>query len=383
MTASPKRVVVGLSGGVDSSVSALLLKRAGYDVIGLFMKNWDEAGHCPAEQDYKDVVAVCEKIGIPYYTLEFIEEYRDQVFREFLEDYRAGLTPNPDILCNQKIKFDIFYKKAMELGADALATGHYAQLERDSSGSPALIRAEDPGKDQSYFLFRAPYETFNKVMFPIGHLKKSQVREIALQAGLPVAQKKDSTGICFIGERNFRQFLSGYLPLNPGPMKRLNGEEVGQHQGLCFYTLGQRKGLGLGGEGAPWFVISKDLECNTLYVERGENHPALFSRKLWADRIHWLAPTIYEDFPLHCTAKVRYRQQDQECHVTRDPDGRWRVEFPEPQRSVTPGQSVVFYQDRRCLGGGRIIEVGPSLFEEGLREGGAENRSRISGERWC
>ncbi len=359
-----KRAIVGLSGGVDSAVSALLLKKAGFDVVGLFMKNWDEAGHCTSEDDYRDVVSVCEKIDIPYYTLEFIQQYRDEVFTEFLEDYRAGLTPNPDILCNQKIKFDIFFKKAMELGADYLATGHYSQLDYDHDGNPYLVRAEDSAKDQSYFLFRAPYESLRKVLFPIGHLRKSIVREIAIKAGLPVAAKKDSTGICFIGERNFRNFLSGYLPLNEGPMKTLAGEVVGRHQGLCFYTLGQRKGLGLGGEGRPWFVVAKDLKHNTLIVERGENHPALYSRKLWADRIQWMLPYAPKNLPMNCTAKVRYRQQDQDCRISVEADGRILVEFSEPQRSVTPGQSVVFYSGRVCLGGGRIIEVGPTLYDE-------------------
>ncbi len=363
MNGNQKRVVVGLSGGVDSAVSALLLKEQGYDVVGLFMKNWEEAGHCTAEADFKDVVRVCEKIGIPYYSIEFVEAYRNEVFKEFLEDYEAGLTPNPDILCNQKIKFDIFLKKAVDLGADYLATGHYAQLDYDAAGNPRLLRGEDPAKDQSYFLFRAPYDSLRRVLFPLGHLKKSVVRELALKAGLPVATKKDSTGICFIGERHFRSFLAKYLPLKPGPMKRLNGETVGEHSGLCYYTLGQRKGLGLGGEGAPWFVVAKDLKKNTLVVERGEEHPALFSQELWADRIHWLLPDRWNTFPLRASAKVRYRQADQLCTLYLEADGRIRAHFDQAQRSVTPGQSIVFYSGAQCLGGGRIIESGPSLFD--------------------
>jgi tRNA-uridine 2-sulfurtransferase len=355
-----KRVVVGLSGGVDSAVSALLLKEAGFDVVGLFMKNWEEEGFCTAEADYKDVVKTCELLGIPYYSIEFVEQYRNEVFAEFLDDYRAGLTPNPDILCNQKIKFDIFLKKALELGADYLATGHYAQIDHDLAGNPQLQKGSDPLKDQSYFLFRMPYESLRKVLFPIGHLPKKKVREIALAAGIPVAEKKDSTGVCFIGERNFRKFLSTYLPLQQGPIKKLSGEVVGEHTGLCYYTLGQRKGLGLGGEGAPWFVVAKDLAKNTLIVERGENHPALFARELWADRLHWLLPMELATYPLKCTAKIRYRQQDQSCTLFPEAHGRLHVVFDEPQRAITPGQSVVFYRGTQCVGGGRIIEVGPT-----------------------
>lgn len=336
-----KTVVVGMSGGVDSSVSALLLKNLGYKVIGLFMKNWEEEGPCSAAKDFEDVVKVCETLQIPYYNVNFVQEYRDSVFAQFLADYQAGLTPNPDILCNREIKFKVFLEKALSLGADYLATGHYCQLDPEGR----LLRGRDPDKDQSYFLHAVHREAFQKVLFPIGHLLKQEVRAIAREAGLATAQKKDSTGICFIGKRDFKPFLAQFLGTKPGPFKTLSGELVGQHDGAAFYTLGQRKGMGLGGEGDAWYVVAKDLPSNTVFVERGADHPALFRSELQTQNLTWTAPS-----PLRCTAKVRYRQKDTPCtlHV----DGR--VVFDEPQRAVTPGQSIVFYQGEICLGGGII-----------------------------
>ncbi|MBU6382831.1 MAG: tRNA 2-thiouridine(34) synthase MnmA [Verrucomicrobia bacterium] len=337
-------VVVGMSGGVDSSVSALLLKNLGYRVIGLFMKNWEEEGPCPASKDFEDVVRVCETLQIPYYNVNFVQEYRESVFAQFLADYRAGLTPNPDVLCNKEIKFKVFLEKALSLGADFLATGHYCQL----SPNGQLLRGRDPDKDQSYFLHAVKREAFQKVLFPIGHLLKSEVRALAREAGLATAEKKDSTGICFIGKRDFRPFLAQFLGTKPGPFKTLSGQIVGQHEGAAFYTLGQRKGMGLGGEGEAWYVVAKDLPSNTVYVERGANHPALFRTELSAQDLTWVDQE--PAYPLQCTAKVRYRQTDTPCTLY----ANGRVVFDEPQRAITPGQSVVFYQGACCLGGGII-----------------------------
>lgn len=339
-----KTVVVGMSGGVDSSVSALLLKNLGYTVIGLFMKNWEEEGPCPSAKEFEDVIKVCETLQIPYYNVNFVEEYRTSVFSQFLSDYKAGLTPNPDILCNREIKFKVFLEKALSLGADYLATGHYCQL--DSEGR--LLRGRDPDKDQSYFLHAVKQESFKKVLFPIGHLHKKEVRELARAHNLATAEKKDSTGICFIGKRDFKPFLSQFLAATPGPFKTLDGKEVGTHDGAFFYTIGQRKGMGLGGEGDAWYVIDKDLLTNTVFVERGANHPALFRQSLQTDNLTWVAeePT----YPLQCTAKVRYRQMDTPCILNVNGE----VHFDEPQRAITPGQSIVFYQDDICLGGGII-----------------------------
>lgn len=359
LTSSPlsKRVVVGMSGGVDSSVSAWLLKQQGYDVIGVFMKNWDEtndAGVCTAAEDFEDVQRVCNQIGIPYYSVNFEEEYQDRVFSYFLDEYKKGRTPNPDVLCNREIKFKELLEKALQLGADYLATGHYAQIRR-SGETYELVRGADSGKDQTYFLHMLDQRPLAKTMFPIGHLPKSRVRQIAAEAGLATAKKKDSTGICFIGERNFREFLKQFLPAQPGPMKSLDGIVKGQHQGLMYYTIGQRKGLGIGGSGTgePWFVVDKDLASNTLYVAQGHNHPKLFSTGLLADDVNFISGTAPSD-TFRCTAKFRYRQADQGVTVTRRDGLQWVVRFDEPQRAITPGQSVVFYNGDVCLGGGII-----------------------------
>lgn len=316
-TNSKKMVVVGMSGGVDSSVSALILKYQGFNTIGMFMKNWDDTvdSQCTAKEDYNDVAKVCEHIGIQYYAINFVKEYRENVFKSFVEDYQAGITPNPDILCNKEIKFKVFFERAMALGADYLATGHYCQADNGR-----LIKGVDTGKDQSYFLYAVRSDVLANVQFPIGALEKKVVREIAKAYGLATSEKKDSTGICFIGERNFREFLATYIESTKGNYVRLDdGEVVGVHNGQCFYTIGQRKGLGLGGPGGPWFVAKKDAETNTVYVVEGENHPALYYTELWAQDIHWISGKAPE-LPLYCKAKIRYRQQDQDCLVRRDGD---------------------------------------------------------------
>ncbi|WP_134700070.1 tRNA 2-thiouridine(34) synthase MnmA [Ammoniphilus sp. YIM 78166] len=351
------RVVIGMSGGVDSSVAALELKRQGYDVIGIFMKNWDdtdEFGHCTAEEDYEDVRRVCDQIGIPYYTVNFEKEYWDKVFTYFLDEYKKGRTPNPDVMCNKEIKFKAFLDRALQLGADYLATGHYAQVKY-SDGEYHLLRGEDQGKDQTYFLNTLGQEQLSRTMFPIGHLPKSRVRELAKEAGLATANKKDSTGICFIGERNFKEFLSSYLPAKPGEIQTLDGEVKGRHDGLMYYTLGQRQGLGIGGAGTgePWFVVSKDLERNILYVGQGSNHPALYSDGLLATDLSWVSDQEPAS-SFSCTAKFRYRQPDQGVTVHLLPDRSCHVVFDQPQKAITPGQAVVFYKGEECLGGGII-----------------------------
>lgn len=354
-----------MSGGVDSSVAALILKEQGYRVVGLFMKNWeekDENGVCTSAQDFEDVRRVCERLDIPYYGVEFVKEYWDNVFTHFLREYQEGYTPNPDILCNREIKFNLFMKKALEeVGGDRLATGHYAQVGEGFS----LLKGVDPGKDQSYFLYTLKNLILKKVLFPIGDLPKAQVRELAMKAGLATATKKDSTGICFIGERNFTKFLSQYVHAKPGKIRTLDGTVVGDHQGVCFYTLGQRKGLGLGGEGEAYFVVAKDPKRGVVYVERGANHPALYTDSLTATEISWVDEVGPVELPLRCRAKTRYRQADQACVITRIENGRIYVEFDEPQRSVTPRQSVVFYLGEQCLGGAMIEAPGPSYFELG------------------
>lgn len=367
MENSQTTVVVGMSGGVDSSVSALLLKQQGYRVIGLFMKNWEEKnenGVCLSAQDYEDVARVCEKIDIPYYAVEFVQEYWEEVFTRFLEEYRAGFTPNPDILCNREIKFKSFLKKAMELGADFLATGHYCQTYPHSERGQ-LRKGADPGKDQSYFLYTLTAPILERVLFPIGHLPKWEVREIAQQAGLITHAKRDSTGICFIGERNFRPFLKKYIAAQPGEIRTLSGECVGQHEGSAYYTLGQRKGLGLGGEGDPWFIVKKNAQKNIIYVERGERHPALYADELIATEVSWVSQSTPSPLPFRCKAKVRYRQLDQDCTLTQIQGDQIRVSFQVPQRAIAPGQSVVFYDGEICLGGAVIREVGPSYDEQG------------------
>lgn len=341
-----------MSGGVDSSVSAYLLKAQGYRVIGLFMKNWaetDEHGVCKASREFEDVISVCNLLKIPYYSVNFVEEYRESVFAEFLQGYKAGLTPNPDVLCNREIKFKVFLDKAMELGADYLATGHYCRLD----GEGRLLKGLDPEKDQSYFLHLVKREAFQKVLFPIGHLTKKEVRAIARQQKIPTSEKKDSTGICFIGKRDFKPFLSNYLGLKQGPFKTLGGETVGQHDGSAFYTIGQRKGMGLGGEGDAWYVVGKDSEKNIVFVERGADHPALYSNELICSNISWVAEAP-PSFPYKCKAKVRYRQADESCAIYPLENGLFHILFDRPQRAISPGQSVVFYNSDLCLGGGMI-----------------------------
>ena len=368
---SNKRVVVGMSGGVDSSVAALLLKEQGYDVIGLFMKNWDdtdENGHCTATEDFNDVALVAEKIGIPYYSVNFEKEYWDRVFEYFLAEYRAGRTPNPDVMCNKEVKFKAFLDYAMELGADYIAMGHYAQVERDEQGVVHLLRGKDDNKDQTYFLSQLSQTQLQKAMFPLGHLEKSEVRKIATEANLATAKKKDSTGICFIGERNFNEFLSEYLPNIPGKMRTLEGEIKGSHMGLMYYTIGQRHGLGIGGgseSNEPWFVVGKDLKTNTLYVGQGYHHPNLYADALKASSIHFTTEGEHEK-SFECTAKFRYRQKDVKVRVelSEDESEAW-VYFDEPARAITPGQAVVFYKDEECLGGG-IIDA--AYFENEKRQ---------------
>ncbi|MGX7149301.1 tRNA 2-thiouridine(34) synthase MnmA [Enterococcus ureasiticus] len=357
---SKTRVVVGMSGGVDSSVTALLLKEQGYDVVGIFMKNWDdtdENGVCTATEDYKDVAKVADQIGIPYYSVNFEKEYWDRVFEYFLSEYRLGRTPNPDVMCNKEIKFKAFLDYAMQLGADYVATGHYAQVERKEDGSVRMLRGVDNNKDQTYFLSQLSQAQLAKTMFPLGGMEKSEVRAIAERADLATAKKKDSTGICFIGEKNFKQFLSNYLPANKGDMVTLDGEIKGQHDGLMYYTIGQRQGLGIGGgKGSqePWFVVGKDLATNTLYVGQGFYHERLYATHLDASEIHFTVDTkMPKEF--ECTAKFRYRQQDVPVKVILTGDGTTaKVIFSEPIRAITPGQAVVFYDGMECLGGGLI-----------------------------
>lgn len=353
-------IAVGMSGGVDSSVSALLLKQQGYRVIGLFMKNWeeeDENQQCTSANDYNDVRRVCEHLDIPYYGINFVNDYRRQVFESFIEDFKRGLTPNPDILCNKEIKFKAFLNKTKELGADFLATGHYAQIKK-INGHSALLKGKDPKKDQSYFLYTLTHDILDKVIFPIGHLEKSEVRHIARRHGLATSEKKDSTGICFIGERHFRTFLSQYIGTKPGNFQTLDGKIVGAHLGVAFYTLGQRKGMGIGGPGEPWFVVGKDIEKGIVYVEQGANHPALYCDEVIAANLSWVNEP--PSFPLKCQSKIRYRQEDHPCTLEWIKEGCAKVTFPNPQRAATPGQSIVFYDGEICLGGGIIFETGPS-----------------------
>jgi len=357
-----KRVVLGLSGGVDSAVAALLLQDAGADVHALHMTNWeDDDGYCTAAADLQDARGVCEQLNIPLHHANFARQYRDQVFAYFLDEYRAGRTPNPDVLCNREIKFGVFRDYARRLGADLLATGHYARSAL-LDGEGALFKGKDPGKDQSYFLHAVSSEAFAATVFPLGELEKSEVRELAHDRGLRIHDKKDSTGICFIGERPFREFLATYLPANPGPMRTPGGELVGTHQGLMYYTLGQRQGLGIGGRRdhgeAPWYVVAKDLEDNALVVAQGDDE-LLYSDWLRAGEASWIGtPPAGLDAGIACAARVRYRQADQDCEVVAEPDGNLLVRFVEPQKAVAPGQFVVFYDGDRCLGGAVIDQLG-------------------------
>jgi tRNA-specific 2-thiouridylase len=343
-------VVVGMSGGVDSSVSALLLKQQGYEVIGMFMKNWEEKdsqGVCQASKEYEDVVRVCEQIGIPYYSVNFVEEYQNFVFSQFLEELKLGFTPNPDILCNREIKFKLFLNKAFDLGADFLATGHYCRTKEGR-----LFKGRDPGKDQSYFLYSLNEVALKRVLFPVGDLEKSQVRTIARDHGLATAAKKDSTGICFIGKRDFKEFLSKYIAFHPGNFETLDGRIVGRHDGVAYYTIGQRKGLAIGGPGDAWFVVGKDLKRAVVYVEQGIDHPALYHSALFATEPSWIfAPP---SLPFSCKAKIRYRQEDQSCTIEEIENGQLFVTFSKPQRAITPRQSIVFYEKDVCLGGAMI-----------------------------
>ncbi|BAU48808.1 tRNA (5-methylaminomethyl-2-thiouridylate)-methyltransferase [Sulfurifustis variabilis] len=352
-----ERVVVGLSGGVDSAVAALLLVRAGFDVVGAFMKNWEEddtAERCAAAEDYRAAHAVCDHLGIPLHAVNFSAEYWDRVFRYFLEEHRAGRTPNPDVLCNKEIKFRAFLEHAQTLGAGRIATGHYARVaSRD--GRWRLLKAADRQKDQTYFLYTLGRAQLSRTLFPIGHLTKPEVRTIAREAGLPNHARRDSTGICFIGERNYRAFLEHYLPAQPGPIRDTEGELKGRHDGLMYYTLGQRHGLGLGGPGAAWYVAGKDLASNTLYVAQGEDHPALYHLELEATDLHWVDAPPPDGTRLF--AKTRYRQPEQPCRVEGVGETGYRVRFDVPQRALTPGQSVVFYDDEACLGGGVIARA--------------------------
>ncbi len=351
--------MVGLSGGVDSAVAAWLLLEQGYAVEALFMKNWDEddaQGYCAAEQDLADARAVAEVLGIRLRTISFSTEYWDRVFAYFLAEYRAGRTPNPDILCNQEIKFRAFLDYALDQGADWIATGHYARV-RGEANQRQLLKGLDDNKDQSYFLYRLNQRALSHSLFPLGELSKPEVRSIAAGKGLPNFDKKDSTGICFIGERKFKAFLGRYLPAQPGNIVSTEGELLGRHQGLMFHTIGQRQGLGIGGtrdgSGEPWYVVGKNLPANELVVAQGKDHPSLFRPALDATDLHWIAgsPPVA---PLACHARIRYRQRDQGCEIVALEAGRCRVRFATPQRAVTPGQAVVFYQGDLCLGGGTI-----------------------------
>ncbi len=350
-----QRVIVGMSGGVDSSVAAHILKEQGYEVIGLFMRNWEDKdpqyGKCLAEEDYKDVIEVCEKIGIAYYSIDFVKEYWDGVFEDFLYGYKNGITPNPDILCNREIKFKAFYNKAMDIGGDYMATGHYCRV----GDGGTLLKGLDPNKDQSYFLYTVKKEVLKNVLFPIGEMVKGEVRELAKKYDIPTSTKKDSTGICFIGERNFSKFLQQYIVSKEGDFITLDGNKVGTHQGASYYTIGQRKGLGIGGPGGPWFVTHKDMQNNVVYVCEGTNNPALFSKCLLAKDSSWV-DGIGPQIPMNCKAKIRYRQEDAKCSAELVDGNELKVTFEEPQRAIAPGQSVVFYDNDKCLGGAFITK---------------------------
>jgi tRNA-specific 2-thiouridylase len=358
-----ERVVVGLSGGVDSSVAAWLLKEQGFEVIGLFMKNWeddDDSEYCSSRQDWLDAASVADVIGIDIEAVNFAAEYRERVFSIFLSEYQAGRTPNPDILCNSEIKFKAFLDHAIRLGADRIATGHYARVravQTPEGEQHELLRGLDPSKDQSYVLHRLDQHQLSRTLFPVGELEKTEVRAIAARLGLHNAAKKDSTGICFIGERPFREFLNRYLPTRPGPMLDETGRQIGEHIGLSFYTLGQRKGIGLGGtrggQGEPWFVARKDLAANALHVVQGHDHPWLRADALVAEQAHWISGGA-PDGGLGLSAKTRYRQTDAACSVQFNGATGFTLHFDQPQWAVTPGQSAVLYHDEVCLGGGVI-----------------------------
>jgi tRNA-uridine 2-sulfurtransferase len=354
------RVIVGISGGVDSSVVALALKQQGVDIAGLFMQNWDEddSGECRAEEDRRDALSICGRLGIPFYSRNFAKEYWSGVFEYFLAEYRRGRTPNPDVLCNREIKFKTFLDEARSLGAEKIATGHYAQVDC-VNGRWRLLRGADKDKDQTYFLHQLGQAQLSATLFPIGHLPKSEVRRLATEAGFPTAQKKDSTGICFIGERDFREFLSQYIPAKDGDIVDISGKKIGVHSGVFYYTLGQREGLHIGGvkgrPAAPWFVVGKDVHSNRLYVDQGQSE-WLHSTELLSETAHWIAGAPPAQ-GFECTAKHRYRQQDADCKVHVQDDGTLKVEFKQPQRAVTPGQSLVLYHGDECLGGAVIAQT--------------------------
>jgi tRNA-specific 2-thiouridylase len=352
------RVAVGMSGGVDSAVSALLLKQQGFDVIGVFMNNWeekDEHGVCTSAVDWNDVQDTCEVIGIPCYSINFSREYEDRVFSHFLSEYRSGRTPNPDVLCNREIKFKAFLDYAVKIGAEKMATGHFVQ--RDGQGR--LYKGKDRGKDQSYFLYMLKEAQLRMSLFPVGDLQKAEVRALAGKAGLPVSTKKDSTGICFIGERRFREFLKQYIPAQAGDILSVSGKKIGRHEGAMYYTIGQRHGLGIGGagDGRSWFVVDKDTKNNLLIAAQGEDHPLLYTLGAALNQVTWIGePPCGEGEGCAVSVKLRYRQADQEARFS------WQGEeatlrFLKPQRAVTPGQSAVLYRDEQCLGGGIIIEA--------------------------
>ena len=366
-----RSVMLGISGGVDSAVAALLLKRSGTPLNALFMTNWEDdgSGFCRSDDDRRDAIAVCGRLQIPFHHANFSAEYWQGVFAHFLAEYAAGRTPNPDVLCNREIKFRAFLEHARNLGASHIATGHYARVD-EYNGRFRLLRAADSSKDQSYFLCALGQEALAATLFPLGELQKTEVRALAREAALPVHAKKDSTGICFIGERNFRTFLSGYLAAQPGEIRDINGQTLGSHGGVCFYTLGQREGLQLGGvrgrPSAPWYVVGKDVARNILYVDQGQDSRWLISSELHADATSWTAGSPPSPI-FDCTAKTRYRQDDQACRVEVLQDGELRVTFGEAQRAVTPGQTVVFYDGVECLGGATITQTNAAL-ECRLRE---------------
>ncbi len=353
------KVIVGLSGGVDSSVTALRLVEAGYEVEGLFMKNWEEDDteeFCSAAQDAQDAEKICERLNIPFHKVNFAAEYWDYVFEHFLTEYKAGRTPNPDILCNKEIKFKAFLEYALQLGADYIATGHYARI-RQEGAHYQLLKGVDLSKDQSYFLYTLGQHALSKSLFSIGDLEKKVVRQIAAHAGFQNSNKKDSTGICFIGEKRFKTFLNQYLPAQPGLIKTEAGEVIGQHDGLMFYTIGQRQGLGIGGKRGtleqPWYVAAKDMTHNELIVVQNHQHPLLFKSQLVCEQLHWVSGMVPPNL-LRVYAKIRYRSQDAACQIQQMDQTQWMVVFDEPQWAITPGQSVVFYQGEICLGGGVI-----------------------------
>ncbi len=379
---SLRRVVVGLSGGVDSSVAAWLLKRQGFDVVGLFMKNWeddDDDEYCSSRQDWLDAASVADVIGIDVEAVNFAAEYRERVFSAFLAEYSAGRTPNPDVLCNAEIKFKAFLDHALRLGAAQIATGHYARV-RQRDGRFELLRGVDPAKDQSYFLHRLNQAQLSKTLFPVGHLLKNEVRRIAREIGLPVAAKRDSTGICFIGERPFREFLNRYLPMKPGPIRSPDGRVVGEHVGLSFYTLGQRKGIGVGGtregSGEPWFVARKDMAANTLWIVQGHDHPWLLADELVAGDASWVGDAAPAS-GARLTARTRYRQADAPCAVAGVDGNRFTLRFDAPQWAATPGQSAVLYDGEVCLGGGVIDRAG--VMAQAEVDGGSFETGRAIG----